>query len=169
MKVIFLDHDGVICLANNWGSRFKNKEGFDSLFDGFDSKALKVLNEILSITDAEIVVSSDWKHHCTLAQMQELYKIRGIVKSPIAVTGHSTIGKGYDYLEHNRQHEIKQWLSEHPEVTHWVAVDDLNMSLEFCEKFGGSSGLTNFVYTPNSKEGIKQTGVKEKILKFLNP
>jgi hypothetical protein len=26
MKVIFLDHDGVICLSNNWGNRFKNKK-----------------------------------------------------------------------------------------------------------------------------------------------
>ncbi len=23
MKVIFLDHDGVICLSNNWGGRTK--------------------------------------------------------------------------------------------------------------------------------------------------
>jgi hypothetical protein len=29
-------------------------------------------------------------------------------------------------------------------------------------------GLTNFVLTPKSIEGIKQTGIKEKILNFLN-
>ena len=28
-------------------------------------------------------------------------------------------------------------------------------------------GLTNFVHTPRSNEGIKQNGIKEKILKFL--
>ena len=28
-------------------------------------------------------------------------------------------------------------------------------------------GLTNFVHTPMSNEGIKQSGVKEKILKYL--
>ena len=28
-------------------------------------------------------------------------------------------------------------------------------------------GLTNFVHTPRSNEGIKQSSVKEKILKFL--
>ena len=26
MKVIFLDHDGVICLSGNWGSRFKKQQ-----------------------------------------------------------------------------------------------------------------------------------------------
>jgi hypothetical protein len=28
-------------------------------------------------------------------------------------------------------------------------------------------GLTNFVLTPKSIEGIKQTGIKEKIIKYL--
>jgi hypothetical protein len=28
-------------------------------------------------------------------------------------------------------------------------------------------GLKNFVQTPRSKEGIKQLGIKEKIIKFL--
>ena len=28
--------------------------------------------------------------------------------------------------------------------------------------------LTNFVWTPQSREGIKQSGVKEKIINFLN-
>ena len=29
MKVLFLDHDGVICLSDEWGGRFK-KKGFDN-------------------------------------------------------------------------------------------------------------------------------------------
>jgi hypothetical protein len=29
-------------------------------------------------------------------------------------------------------------------------------------------GLTNFVWTPQMTEGIKQSGIKEKILQFLN-
>lgn len=28
MKVIFLDHDGVICLSNNWGSRMNKQRKF---------------------------------------------------------------------------------------------------------------------------------------------
>jgi hypothetical protein len=166
MKVIFLDHDGVICLSTEWGSRFKNKDGLDSMFDRFNDKAIKVLNQILDETGAEIVVSSDWRHDTPLEQMQELYKIRGIKKSPIGYTDSIVDIKGLEYLEHNRQIEIRHWLSQHPEVTQWVAIDDLNMSPEFCKKYE-SEGLTNFVHTPRSKEGIKQTGIKEKIIKFL--
>jgi hypothetical protein len=166
MKIIFLDHDGVICLSTEWGSRFKNGDGLDSSFDRFNQKAIKVLNQILDETGADIIVSSDWRHHTSLEQMQELYKIRGIKKSPIGYTESIVDIKGLDYLEHNRQVEIRYWLSQHPEVTHWVAIDDLDMSPEFCKKYE-SEGLTNFVLTPRSKEGIKQSGIKEKILKFL--
>ena len=171
MKVLFLDHDGVICLSTEWGGRFKNKEGLDSVFDRFNEKAVKVLNKIIEETDCEIVISSDWRFHCTLEQMQELYKIRGIKKSPI---GFTTSSLPKDTKIHNwetephetRSLEILEWLKEHPEVTHWVAVDDLYMG----EKFEGGNyiwGLKNFVWTIRSHEGIKQSGIKEKIIKFL--
>jgi hypothetical protein len=35
------------------------------------------------------------------------------------------------------------------------------------EEWKESWGLTNFVLTPKGNEGIKQSGVKEKIIKFL--
>ena len=59
MKILFLDFDGVICLSTEWGSRYKTK----TQFDRFNAKALKVLNEILFLTDCEIVVSYDWRFH----------------------------------------------------------------------------------------------------------
>jgi hypothetical protein len=55
-------------------------------------------------------------------------------------------------------------------ITHWVAVDDLNMGKEIHSRYGDETrewGLTNFVWTPLSTEGIKQAGKKEKILKYL--
>jgi hypothetical protein len=38
MKVIFLDHDGVICLQNNWGSRHKKREAFYKSIEKPESK-----------------------------------------------------------------------------------------------------------------------------------
>lgn len=174
MKVLFLDHDGVICLSTEWGSRYKNKEGLDSVFDRFNKKAIKVLNEIIEETDCEIVISSDWKYHGTLEQMQELYKIRGISKSPIGFTPKELPSKEKFFawqteLEESRSLEILHYLKENPEITSWVAVDDLNLS-EHYGKISGNFlwGLKNFVQTPKSSEGIKQLGVKEKIIKILN-
>jgi hypothetical protein len=192
MKVLFLDNDGVICLSNNWGGRTKkwakyrsenpdsSKEKKDApvsfRFDDFDTKSVKVLNEILEETGAEIVVSSDWKLHATLEELGDYYESQGIIKRPIALT--PNIGKCNWYndiiwvwsprweLEMIRVIEIKQYLHDHPEITHWVSVDDLNMGKNG-EEWKDEWAIDNFVLTPKSNEGIKQSGVKEKILNYL--
>ena len=204
MKVTFLDNDGVICLSNNWGSRFKKQRKFftkdnprkglakngpvEVRFDNFDKKAIKVLNSILEETGAEIVVSSDWRLHATLEELGDYYEAQGIIKRPIDVTEkfHFTdwLEEGFikdhgefpwnrhEDLEQQRHFEIKRWLRDHPEVTHWVAVDDLHMGVHVENSSYGvfdreDWGLENFVWIPRSREGIKQSGVKEKIVDFL--
>ena len=196
MKVIFLDNDGVICLSNNWGGRSKkwskyrsaNPESSNLLrdapvdirFDDFDKKSIKILNEILEETGAEIVVSSDWRFHATLEELGEYYTSQGISKKPIGVTkklGECEQPENFSWsrtfdLEQSRSLEILQYLRDHPEVTNWVAVDDLNMGIPQTHESWGEMemdwGLTNFVLTPKSSEGIKQTGIKDKIIKILN-
>ena len=189
MKVIFLDHDGVICLSNNWGNRFKKQKEWgkrklsmstlempvEYRFDNFDEKAIKILNEILEETGAEIVVSSDWKRWATVEEMGEYYESKGIIKKPIAFTpnlGQCTShvdtfiwSREWD-LEQTRVVEIRQFLHDHPEITHWVSIDDLNMG-KTGEEWKDVWSLENFVLTKLPNEGIKQTGIKDKILKFL--
>lgn len=156
MKILFLDHDGVICLQSEWGSRHKNKEGLDSVFDRFNDKAIDVLNEIIKETDCEIVTSSDWRLHGSLEQMQELFILRGVAKPPIAFTDY--IKGSIQDLELSRSKEILDFVDQH-NIKVWCAVDDMDMSLWLTD---------HFVRTPRSREGIKQTGVKEKIIKILN-
>jgi hypothetical protein len=69
-------------------------------------------------------------------------------------------------LEQERHVEILHWLKQHPEVTHWVAIDDLNMAKNY-DDIERTWGLENFVLTPRAMEGIKQSGIKEKVLEFL--
>ena len=191
MKVIFLDNDGVICLSNNWGGRTKKWANYRSAnpdsskekkdapvsvrFDDFDKKAIKILNEILEETGAEIVVSSDWKLHATLEELGEYYESQGIIKKPIALTPNIQNCKDYDSnfiwsprweSEQIRTIEIKQYLHDHPEVTHWVSVDDLKMG-KIGEPWKDEWAIDNFVLTPKQNEGIKQSGIKEKILNYL--
>jgi hypothetical protein len=187
MKVIFLDHDGVICLSTEWGGRFKKQreagrklsQSIGSLpvlsrFDNFNKKAVDTLNEILEETSAEIVISSDWKRWASVEEMGEYYESQGIKKKPIAFTknlGECDVPENFIWsprwdLEQTRSLEIHQYLKDHPEVTEWVSVDDLDMGKG--EEWKEVWALNNFVLTPRSTEGIKQTGVKEKIIKFLS-
>jgi len=197
MKVIFLDNDGVICLSNNWGGRTKKWAKYrsanpelskllsdapvDVRFDDFDKKSIMILNEVLQETGAEIVVSSDWRFHASLEELGEYYTSQGISKKPIGITkklGQFDEPENFPWtrqfeLEQSRSLEILQYLNDHPEITKWVAVDDLNMGIpQYHESWGDMTmddwGLSNFVHTPKSSEGIKQTGIKEKIIKMLN-
>ena len=192
MKVIFLDHDGVICLATEFGGRFKKQteakrklsQSIESLpvdarFDNFNKKAIVILNEILEETNAEIVVSSDWKRWASVEEMGEYYESQGIKKKPIGFTKkvmECEIPENFVWspkweLEQERSIEINQYLKDNPQITHWVSVDDLNMGIPQTHDSWGDMemdwGLTNFVLTPRSREGIKQSGIKEKILEFL--
>ena len=193
MKCIFLDHDGVICLSNNWGGRTKKWSKYRSenpesssdkrdapvfvRFDDFDEKAVRILNQILEKTGAEIVVSSDWKRWANVEEMGEYYESKGIIRKPIALTpdlGDCTwenedrenwVWSPRWDLEMSRVVEIRQYLYDHPEITHWVAIDDLHLGKT--DESWKNWGLTNFVLTPRSNEGIKQSGIKEKVLKYL--
>ena len=169
MKVLFLDHNGVICLRAQWGMRLNKKSiKRGEVFDPFCTKAIKTLNKIIEETDCEIVISSDWRLYKDLNYMQKLYKDRGIIKSPISYTevfdidDNDIFESTREYKDSNqmmarvREKEIKAWLASNSYVTSWVAVDDLPLKK-----------LERFVHTTKIDEGIKQTGIKEKIIELL--
>lgn len=196
MKVMFLDHDGVICLSKEWGSRYKKTQDFKNgtsireipikyRFDDFNKKAVETINYILNITNAEIVVVSDWRNFSSLAEMKEYYILQGISKEPLDYTPFISQCKvpedfhwdsHYD-LEQVRALEIKEWLSVNTNVEKWVAIDDLNMG--FCNKelmkhpwssvedyTKQSWRLNNFIHV-STKTGINKKGVSDDIISFL--
>lgn len=192
MKALFLDHDGVICLPPQWGSRYKKEKQYrkgkklsydnslpvEVMFDNFDEKCVNILNEVIKETDCEIITTSDWRLEVTVEEMGKYYESQGIIKKPIDFT-HSMSYEEYvnyhvsetaNYMyEEIRAKEIKKYLAEHPEITHWVAIDDMDMRYYSHSSSGEIIvpwGLKNFIMT-RFNEGIKQTGLKDKIIKFL--
>lgn len=185
MKVIFLDNDGVICIASDWGGQTRKwnewlKTNPKTLLmsdapiqyrsNDFDKNAVRILNEILIETGAEIVISSDWKKFDSLDTLGDYYESQGILKRPIAMTKHF-IGcerpESFSWIykecyEQQRSLEINQFIIDNPNITNWVAVDDLDISLN------SNYGVSNFVRTKNMNEGITESGIKEKIIEFLN-
>ncbi len=155
MRILFLDLDGVMATTSCYGRGKDNKWGAYM----FDPKCVAVINFILQETSAEIILSSDWRHHYTLQEMREIFCHNNVIKGPI---GFTTLSKSYtgDNLENGRADEIESWLKTHcwKGDIKYVVVDDLNMSERL---------YPNFVLCPKESEGIKQSGIKEKILEIL--
>ena len=107
--------------------------------------------ELLIKTNAEIVLSSDWKimYNNDLSVLDELFKFNGVIKSPFDVTPH--IGR-------DRQKEIDNYLLDNKgKFNQFVILDDVEIvSYPF-----------NFIRC-NIYEGLKQKGIKEKVLFIFN-
>ena len=161
MKIIFLDIDGVLATNKEFvTNRTKFRENHLWAKElrvpyGFNKGCVDVFNEILDITNAEIVISSDWRVHWDLDELDKIFKVNGVKKSPIFSTIKNK-RKMSSELEDDRVYQINEWVKfNNPEK--WVALDDMNLS---------SLG-PNFFRTKDS-EGLKQTGLKNKIIKVLN-
>ena len=150
MKILFLDHQGVIYLG-----KAICPDGKPILLD-FDQGAVSILNEIIREVDCEIVVSSDWKTWADLPKMKSFYIKQGIIKSPIGYTPITNINH-LDDISYLRSKEIIKWLDSTENITSWTAIDDLDMRKH----------LSNFVWIEDSKKGIKQEGIKKRIIDYL--
>ena len=104
----------------------------------------------------EIVVSSDWKLWVSLEEIQFFYKKQGILKSPISYTSYLDRINGISIAQHRSQ-EIMNWLKD-KNIDKWVSVDDIDMKRY----------LEHFVYISDPNIGIKNIGIKYKILEILN-
>lgn len=161
--IVFLDIDGVIRVG--WTNQKMYPWG---RHEPLDKKCCNVLNSIYDEIPFNIVISSDWRKHFTVGQFNEMFEHFGIKAKVIGVTPHS---EKYDsangshsddefceLTECGRAEEINEWLGNNEDITVWVAVDDINMT----------DGLEHFVVcTRPTSQGIKQSGIKEKIIKTL--
>lgn len=122
----------------------------------FDKDAVIILNSIINITKCELVISSDWKKWVDKEEMQSFYINQCVSKKPIDYTPNLN-PMGFLSIEQFRSAEIKNWLNSHKEVKKWVSVDDLNLD----------GFIRNFVWISEPSNGIKQLGIKDKIIKYL--
>ena len=119
MKAIFLDIDGVL---NNilhivlLADKILGKEQYLQLFRAcketpFDYRSCKLMQQLISETNAKVILSSTWrlgKYRTELIQKYAGIKVDD--KTPV--------------LNTKRGEEIKCYLKEHPEITHYVIIDD---------------------------------------------
>lgn len=114
-KIIFLDVDGVLnsMKFDRWlqDHHMKQYYGYELL----DQNALLNLQDIVFVTGANIVLSSSWRlsNSCCERLSQQLLPY-----------GLQFIDKTVCLRQEDRGEEIKEWLSRHSEVDHFVILDD---------------------------------------------
>lgn len=151
-KVIFLDIDGVLATEECW---LTTEKKFGKTIYRWNDKCVQILNEILTETGAEIILSSDWRKHFDLKTLDEIFKWNNVIKSPLDVTDEEKY-KFSSNLEVDRIHQIGRFLEKNS-INFWVCVDDLNLKSDI---------VKNFVQV-DQEEGISYEGVKEKIITYL--
>jgi len=156
---LMLDVDGVLATSQQY---YTNRKKWHDMYDcyRFDEKCVKVLNEILEKTNPIIILSSDWKEKYSIEIMNEIFKwnnINGFI-TDYTMNAWGTKFKSIAQLEDCRAYEILKYV-ENNEIENWLTIDDLDLSPWISEE--------HFIRTPRANEGIKQSGIKNKILNIL--
>lgn len=118
MKVIFLDFDGVLTTAKNYGV--------------LDAAKMELLWKLITRTEASIVISSSWRaldvpstiYNLTLGKDYMDTPLRWLSKV-VGVTPRPSEEEFLLYDEWNRENEIKRYLDSHPEVDNFIILDDV--------------------------------------------
>lgn len=113
-KIIFLDIDGV--LNSNKTTR-RTMNGY--IFVG--NRQLKNLKRIVNATQAKIVLSSDWRYDRDDPKYNSDYLE---LETELMRYGIQFYGFTPELSSAHRGAEIVQWLTEHPEVSSFVILDD---------------------------------------------
>jgi hypothetical protein len=104
-RVIFLDIDGVLAPIRTWDR-----------YGDLDPACIRALNEIVAGGEADVVVSSTWRHGRTVAELQAMLDAEGFAGRVLDRTPTDMDGA-------SRGEEIAAWLAEHP-VGGYVIIDD---------------------------------------------
>jgi hypothetical protein len=133
-KIIFIDIDGPLA----WGSWNDGKVTITGGVEDFqipypwDRADCEALQKICDETNAELVLSSDWKKHFTFNQMKRIFWHYGITARLIDITTHQDLWNKMSRtsIEHERALEVAKWARDN-KITNWIAIDDLDLYHSF--------------------------------------
>jgi hypothetical protein len=129
-KIIFIDVDGPLA----WGTWNEGKVTITGGVEDFTipypwvKEDCEALQKICNETNAELVISSDWKKHFTFNQLKRIFWHYGITARLIDITTHQDLWNkmSRSSLEHERALEVAKWARDN-KITNWIAIDDLDL------------------------------------------
>lgn len=157
MKVIFLDFDGVLNSAASFLMESRKRKKWNALHPDLDQSDCPYgpVNETLcnvcasnfqrildECPDTKIVISSTWRNLFELDWLKTHLASYGVDSSKVIdKTPRSFRG----FQSGPRGDEIGEWLSEHPEVTDYVILDDNSDMTVHMHKFVQTSWDTGIL------------------------
>ena len=134
-KIIFIDVDGPLAWST-WddGHVFINEDASNefSIPYAWVKEDCEALQKICSETNADLVVSSDWKMHFSFLQLKQIFLHYGITARILDITTHQNLWNKMSRtsLEHERALQIAKWAKDN-KISNWIAIDDLKLSNPF--------------------------------------
>ena len=150
MKIIFLDFDGVLNSAKDFA-------GCENQGVVINPSKLPLLRQIVSATEARIVLSTSWREHWSKTPA-ECDDIGRFIEQTFSFYGLQIFDKTPEFRG-KRETQIKFWLDQHPEVQQFVVLDDMLLNGDFMEG--------HFVKTSYHFGGLAEDDVQEAI-RILN-
>jgi hypothetical protein len=129
-KIIFIDVDGPLA----WGTWNEGKVTITGGVEDFlipypwVKEDCEALQKICEETNAELVISSDWKKHFTFNQLKRIFWHYGITARLVDITTHQDLWNkmSRSSLEHERALEVAKWARDN-KISNWIAIDDLDL------------------------------------------
>jgi hypothetical protein len=144
MKIIFLDIDGVLATDECFGV-FEEFVELHMRAYRFDKRCVMQLNRIIQETSCEIVLTSDWRLQYNEETLKKFFlEINKCAKAPVDQTISLHRLKFSEPIAYIRRREIISYLTDHPEITSWCAIDDMDLD------------MPNFVRCTDDREGLTE-------------
>lgn len=139
MKAIFVDIDGPLAYGT-WMHGEVEIEVFRNHIEPVKipypwvEEDCRALSEIVERTEANIVVSSDWRKFYTLRDLRHVFAHYGINSGAVIdTTSHyNPKAKMSSSPEWDRACEIASWVKAF-KPKHWIAIDDIPLGYQFKE------------------------------------
>jgi len=130
VKILFLDFDGVLITSRSMLAL--------ATYPAFDPVACHLIEAFCQRSGAKIVICSAWREERKKSDMEGIFDSMSIARTHLHKDWATPVIFG------PRAREIQDWLSRHPETSHYAILDD-GIGLE---------GLEHRVVQPDSDIGI---------------
>ena len=133
-KIIFIDVDGPLSYGT-WDDGKVTIAGGGGDFTipyPWVIEDCLALQDICDETNAELVVSSDWKMHFSFRQLKHIFWNYGVTAPIIDITTHQSLWMKMSRppLEWDRAAQITKWVKDN-KISNWISIDDMKLDAQY--------------------------------------